>query len=83
MSANLTYLSKSVKMIETFSWRKVLRYLLAFDEESKIKLLNLISADSFIKKKDVYDFGVKFYICLNVIFFLNQRIPIQMLWIFS
>ena len=51
MSANLTYLSKSVKMIETFSWRKVLRYLLAFDEESKIKLLNLISADSFIKKK--------------------------------
>ena len=51
MSANLTYLSKSVKMIETFSWRKVLRYLLAFDEESKIRLLNLISADSFIKKK--------------------------------
>ena len=42
-------ISKYVKAIETITCRKVLKYFLAFDEESKRKLLNLISQDIFIK----------------------------------
>ena len=40
------------------SCRKVLKYLLAFDEESKRKLLNVMSAHSFIKNNNVYDLGL-------------------------
>ena len=53
------HISKSVNRIETITCRKFLKYLLAVDEESKRKLLNLISTDSFIKNNNVYDFGVK------------------------
>ena len=34
--------------------RKVLKYLLVFDQESKRQLLNLISANSIIKNNNVY-----------------------------
>ena len=57
-----SYISKSFKRIETtetITCRKVLKYLLAFDRESKRKLLNLISAGSFIKNNNIYDFRVK------------------------
>ena len=33
--------------------------ILTVDEESKRKLLTLISTDSFIKDNDVYDFSVE------------------------
>ena len=43
-SAENSYIFKSAKKVETITCRKVLNYFLAFDEESKRKLLNLISA---------------------------------------
>ena len=53
------YISKYVKKIETITCGKVLKYLLAFDEESKRKLLNFVSVGSFINNNNIYDFGVK------------------------
>ena len=58
-SVRKSYISKSVNMIETITSRKVFKYLLTFDKESKRKLLNLLSADSFIANNNVYDLGVK------------------------
>ena len=55
------YSSKSVKGIETITCRKNLKYLSDFDEECKRKLLNLISADSFMKNNNLYDFGIDIY----------------------
>ena len=58
-SVRKSYISKSVKRIETITCRKVSEYFLLSDEESKRKLLNLISADSFVNSDNVYDFWVK------------------------
>ena len=58
ISIKMYYISKSIKRIETIACRKVLNHLLAFDQESKRKLLSLISAHS-IKNYNVSDLGLK------------------------
>ena len=60
-SVTKSYIWKSIekKKKETINSRKVLKYRLFFDQESKRKLLNLISVDIFIKNNNVYDSGVK------------------------
>ena len=48
--------------METITCMKVSKYILAFDQESELKLLDLISKDSLIKDNNVYNFDVK--ICI-------------------
>ena len=48
--------------METITCIKVSKYLLVFNQESELKLLDLISKDSLIKDNNVYNFDVK--ICI-------------------
>ena len=45
--------------METITCIKVSKYLLAFDQESELKQLDLISKDNLIKDNNVYNFDVK------------------------
>ena len=58
-SARKYYVSKSFYKMETITCIKVSKYLLAFNQESELKLLDLISKDSLIKDNNVYKLDVK------------------------
>ena len=58
------YISKSVKKKKLSPAEKV-GNILAFDKESKRRLVSLSSIDSFIKKNLLYHFRVEFFLCLN------------------
>ena len=55
-SARKSYISKSLKRVETIICLTVFKYRLVFDRVFKRKLVNHISAGSFIKNNNVYDF---------------------------
>lgn len=55
------YISKSFKKFDTFTCRNVLKYLLAFDHESKRKL-SLIPVDSLLKIIMYMTLGLKFLV---------------------
>ena len=58
--------------------------ILAFDKESKRKLLLLIPAVSFTKKIIyIYNFRVEFFLCLNGKPFDFKKNFMQIFWIFS
>ena len=54
---------------------------MAFEEESKRKLLNLISVDNFIKNNNAFHFRVEIIIILKWKSFLISKNLIQILWI--
>ena len=56
---NISKSAQRIETTETITCRKVLKYLLTFDKESKRKPLNLIPAGNFIKNNNIYDFRVK------------------------
>ena len=56
LSENYTF--KSLLKNRNYYLQKIFEISFAFDKESKRKLLNLISADSFMKNINVYDFWV-------------------------
>ena len=58
-SARKHYVSKSFYKMETITSIKVSKYLLVFNQESELKLLDLISKDSLIKDNNVYKLDVK------------------------
>ena len=82
------HLSESLTFQNLFKNRKLLPAekfgnVLAFDKESKTKLLSLISADSFIKNNLYNDFRVEISFMAKWKTFWFQKNFIQILWIFS
>ena len=55
-SARISCISKFLKQVETIICLTTFKYPLVFHEEYKRKLVNLISASSFIKNNNVYGF---------------------------
>ena len=54
---------------------------MAFNKESKRKLLSLISANSFIKKINIpMTLGLKFLLCLNENFFISKNLHSNMVF---
>ena len=72
--SKITSVRKNLHLSKSFKNRKLLAAenvgnILAFDKESKRKLLSHISADSFIKNNIAYNFRIEFLLCLNRKFF--------------
>ena len=86
-SVRKSYISKYVKKIETIRpWSADMFWnILAFDEESKRKLLTTASPDqqTVLLKIIMNDFRVKFLLCLNGKFFDFKKKDIQMSWIYN
>ena len=74
-SARKSYISKSLKRIETVIYWTVFKYPLVFDKEFKRKLVNLISAGSFIKNNNVYDFKIwnVYWSCLSITLLIQKN----------
>ena len=82
------HLSESLTFQNLLKYRKLLPAeklgnILAFDKESKTKLLSLISADSFIENNLYNDFMVEISFMAKWKTFWFQSNFIQILWIFS
>ena len=82
LSGNLTFqnLLRKRKLLPAENFWNIL----AFDKESSRKLLNLTSADSFIKNNNVYIYDYRVEISIIPIWknFWFQKNFIQILWIF-
>ena len=82
MSGSLTYrnLLKNTKLLPAEKFGN----MLAFDKESKTKLLPLISADSFIKNNLLYNgFRVRIFFMPKWKNFCFPNNFMQILWIFN
>ena len=82
ISVRKSYISKSVKKKKLLAAEKF-GNILAFDEESKRKLLSHISADIFIKNNIAYNFRVEISFISKWKIFWFRKNFIQILWIFS
>lgn len=76
---NLTF--QNLLKNRNYNLQKKFWNILAFEEESKRKLLNLISVDNFIKNNNAFHFRVEIIIILKWKSFLISKNLIQILWI--
>ena len=86
--SKITSVRKNLHLSKSFKNKKLLAAenvgnILAFDKESKRKLLSHISADSFIKNNIAYSFRVEISFMSKWKTFWFQKNFIQILWIFS